>query len=263
MSCPLPLVWGPFFEHKYYYVDIMKSLNSILLAVLCLFCISCSNDIFINKIGKRVVSEPKETAHIISPIDSIKNNCLEGVVIISSCVDSVIIACLDESSAGYSFRAIDTRTLEYVDFLAIGRGPNEIISGQFSAKRNESGAKIIDITAFNEHYIVSVDLEKTMREKRLVVCDTTKLLPTARSSYIVGDQVLSKVIFDEDGPYYSLKLYSKDNQSVTKTDYIFGKDRFVAYNDYLYSSINRIKPDGSRLFMGMFSFDEIQIYDIL
>lgn len=236
--------------------------------VIKLFCIassaalliSCSDNVSINQIGRRIVSEPYENPRLVQPADSIKGSALEGVIGVGSVEDSIAILFLPEDS--YVCRAVNMNTLDYVDLINVGRGPNEIISGLFSAKRKVEGATLIDIVALNEHYIMTIDLGRTMSDKQISVVETTPLYPTARGSFIVDDQVLSKVVMDEDGAYYSLKMFDSKTMAVNRTDYIFGKDEFVAYNDPLFVSCNRIKPDRTRLCMGMFFFDEIEIYDI-
>lgn len=225
--------------------------------MLLISCNSSSSSVY--KLGKRVVvSTDAAKVVFLSPKDTLTGDCMNAVWGIHAIVDSIAILDLYESP--HLFRALNLVNKQFTDFLMAGRGPDEMVFGYFSAVRKEGENSFIDIVAMNEGYLLTLDFEETLQQGRAVVAEKNNLLPRAVPSFLIGDKILSEVVFDED--IYSLKLYDKSSLKILKTVQLFGDGRELATYQPLFNSTRKIKPDGTRLSMSMSYFDEINIYDI-
>ena len=245
-----------FMENRNNHPMIQKYSLCIITSFLLL---SCSTNESIFKIGERVIAPVADaTSASLHPTDSLSGAYMEAVWGIHAVRDSIAILNLYESKS--CFRALNLTNLEYVDFLTVGRGPDEIIAGWFSRTRRVGDATLVDITAMNEDLILSIDLHETMRRGHTAVVERVKLPPRAANSFLLDDKILSEVTFDEDK--YSIKVFDKEDLSTLRVEHLYGQDNYLAEFQPLFGSIMIMKPDATRLCMGMRFFDEINIFDI-
>lgn len=230
----------------------------LIVCVAFSMLVACSDNGNVFKLGRRVYAIPSKTI-MLTPSDSISGSCLNGINGLQCVIDSVLIFHLMDAT-GHSFRALDLRTSTYTDFLRIGRGPGEILMGYFSGGRKQIGQTLVDVSAMNEGVLLSIDLGETLRTGQTVIADTTEVLPFSLASYLVGDQVLSEVVNDED--IFSYKLYDREGQVVSRIMQPYGADEYLAYYQPLFNASKRMKPDGTKLCLGMVYFDELNILDL-
>lgn len=126
--------------------------------------------------------------------------------------------------------------------------------------RNENGRPVLDLTAANDNLLLSLDLNSTFEQGNAVILAEYKVPSGTFNSWVVGDRILGEIVFDED--YYSLKYYDKRDMSLLRTEKWFGDDDYLESFYPLYGSSKRVKPDGTRLSMGMLFLDEINIVDL-
>lgn len=234
-------------------------MKKILFAfVLISVLVACNDNGNVFKLGRRVYASPAETM-MLTPSDSVSGPYLDGINGLQCAIDSVLIFHLTDATR-HSFRALDLRTLTCTDFLRIGRGPGEVLMGYFSGGRNVAGRTLLDVCAMNEGVMLSIDLAETLRTGRAVIADTTEVLPFSLASYMVGDQILSEVVNDED--IFSYKLYDREGQAVSRIMQPYGTDEYLAYYQPLFNASKRMKPDGTKLCLGMVYFDELNILDL-
>ena len=226
--------------------------------ILILTLVSCNEEQSVFKIGKRIVVRPNEV-QTISPTDSIRGSCFDGFNGLLCAADSVLVFHLTDAT-GYCLRALDLRTNNTVDFLRIGRGPDEILMGYFSGNRKVAGRTLLDICAMNEGLLLSVDLEETLQAGQAVIADRMEILPFATASFVLGNEILSEVVNDID--IFSYKLYDRESQTISRTLLPFGMDEYYAYYQPLFSAPKKMRPDGTKLCMGMVFFDELNILDV-
>lgn len=234
-------------------------MRSRVLFLLLLALISCERQSRVNIIGRLTEPGSPENVYTLIPANSISGPALVGTIALHCVTDSIAILHLREA-VGYSFRALNLRTMASVDFLRKGRGPNEIIMGYFSGKRESEGRCLLDVCAMNEGLLLSIDLGETLRTRQTSVAEKVELLPFSTASFKLGDQVLSEVVNDED--IFSYKVYDGENHQVSRIIQPFGRDEYVAQWQPLFSAAKKVKPDRSKMAMGMLYFDELNIIDI-
>lgn len=234
----------------------MKQILIVVVAFSML--VACSENGNVFKHSRRVYASPGKMI-MLTPSDSISGRYFDGINGLQYALDSVLIFHLMDAT-GHSFRALDLRTLTCTDFLRIGRGPGEILMGYFSGSRSVAGRTLLDVCAMNEGVLLSIDLAETLRVGQAVITDTIEVLPFSLASYIVGDQVLSEVVNDED--IFSYKLYDREGQAISRIMQPYGTDEYLAYYQPLFNASKRMKPDGTKLCLGMVYFDELNILDL-
>lgn len=234
-------------------------MKKILFAfVLISTLVACSDNGNVFKLGRRVYASPAETM-MLTPSDSVSGPFLDGINGLQCALDSVLIFHLVDAT-GHCFRALDLRTKDHTDFLRLGRGPDEIVMGYFSGGRKVDGRSLVDVCAMNEGWLLGVDLGESLRTGQTVVADKVEVLPFSTASYVVGDRILSEVVNDED--IFSYKLYDRETRTVSRTLQPFGTDEYLAYYQPLFNASKRLKPDGTKLCLGMVYFDELNILDL-
>lgn len=232
--------------------------NIIVFCACLLILVSCNETSRVYTIGRQVVSSKPERVVSLNAVDCIDGLCLEGAASLPCCADSILVISLVQAQNCY--RALNVNTMEYVDFLHKGRGPNEVIAGFFSDLRKADGRWLLDITAINEGVLLTIDLGQTFRDGHAVVSEKRTLLQNSYFSYPLGDLVLSEVRHDVDRISY--KVYDWRDQKITKSIQPFGAEDYVELCEPLFDWVGRLKPDGKKMCMGMFSFDEVDIFDI-
>lgn len=231
----------------------------LLLLFSALVIIACSdNNQRVFRYGRVMVSSVPEIETTLSPSESLSGTFLFGTYGINCIVDSIIVLTVEDDS--HCYRAVDMKDFSYIDFMNRGRGPDEIISGYFSGARTINDTVLIDIAGLNERLFYSVDINASFRENCTVVKDRYELFPHSFYSFLIGDEFLSEVLFDQD--YYSLKLYDKDDLSVIRTLQLYGNEQYLVDCQPILGSVKRIKPDGTRMSMAMIEFNEVNIVDI-
>lgn len=234
-------------------------MKKILVAFVALsMFVACSDNGNVFKLGRRIYAGSGKTVWL-TPADSVSGPCLDGINGLQCAVDSALIFHLMDAT-GHSFRALDLRTSTHTDFLRIGRGPGEIWMGYFTAGRKKDVQTFVDVSAMNEGVLLSIDLGETLRTGQTVIADTVEVLPFSLASYVVGDQILSEVVNDED--IFSYKLYDREGQAVSRIMQPYGTDEYLAYYQPLFNASKRMKPDGTKLCLGMTYFDELNILDL-
>lgn len=239
----------------------MKYLGVFLHLAAILVLISCNSSRPAFRIGKRVVS-PTEGVPVmaISPQEMITGECLEGVLGICCIRDSIAVFSLLQEASPSCYRALRLSDMTFVDFLRKGRGPEEVVNAFYSGVRNENGRTVLDLTAANDNLLLSLDLNSTIEQGNAVILAEYEVPSGTFNSWVVGDRVLGEIVFDED--YYSLKYYDKRDMSLLRTVKWFGDDDYLESFYPLYGSSIGVKPDGTRLSLGMLFFDERNIVDL-
>ncbi len=235
----------------------MKNLIAVCICILVL--VSCNEADRVYEIGRKVVSSVPEEVVALTAIDSVGGNNLEAAGGLACVVDSIVIIKLISQTQN-CFRALNYSTKESVDFLHKGRGPNEVVAGFFSGVRRVDGQVLLDVTAINEGVLLTIDLGQTLQDGRIVIPERRTLLRNSSFSYPFGDAILSEVLYDEDQVSY--KFYNWRDQKVTRTVQPFGAGDYVTQYEPLLNCARRIRPDGRKICLGMFYFDEINIFDI-
>lgn len=220
---------------------------------------SCEGNQVVGNLGRRIVSSRPEKEITLRPEYSVSGPCLDATWGVHCVADSVIILQLRDLT-GYCFRALNIVSRTYQDFLLVGRGPDEVLSGFYSDKRKENGHTLLDITAINEGLLLSIDLEETLATGQTTFFSRKEIMPLATKSFPIGDKILSEVVNDND--IFSYKLYDQENQTVSWMLQPFGTEEYVASYQPLFSSTMKIKPDGKKLSLSMLFFDGINILDI-
>lgn len=172
--------------------------------------------------------------------------------------DSIIVFTLKDGP--FRFRALSLKSGHYVDFLRIGRGPDEISTGLLSRIRKIGDNPVVDIDAPNERVIITVDLKETLRKGTAAIIKKTQTPVHAMKSFIIGENILSEVVFDED--IYSLKTFDGATLELLRKEQIYGQEEYLTSLQPLFGSVIKVNPNESRVSMGMICFDEINIYDI-
>ena len=145
--------------------------------------------------------------------------------------------------------------------LPVGRGPDEVVTSMFSAVRKEGGKRLLDVTALNELFFMSIDLDASVREKKTVVVDKEDLPSSdAFVSFFVKGKDLSLCMYDEDN--YSFKLYDRGNRAVLQTYQLFGDEPYLIQYYPQFGAVRKMKPDQSKLCLMMRYFDEINVLDL-
>ncbi|MBQ3812051.1 MAG: hypothetical protein II841_00625 [Bacteroidales bacterium] len=234
--------------------------KTILVSLALLASVSCSGNKNIFIIGHRVVVSKPEVEKKLAPKETISGLFLDATCDLH-CVENDYLLLKLRGATGFCFRALNLRTKEYVDFLNVGRGPDEVMAGLFSGKRTIKGRTLLDVSAMNEGQLLHIDLGETIRQKRAFILEKEEVIPSAAVSFSVGDDLLSETINDED--YYAFKLYNPKNQIVSRKWQVFGADEYLVAYQPLFSSAMVLKPDGTKLSLSMLFFDEINIIDLV
>jgi len=232
--------------------------NTLLLAFVFIL-VSCSDNSIAFKVGKKINSITPIEERTLEPTGTLFGSFLDGVWGINCIVDDSLAILSLRNADDFCFRALSLYDYRYLDFLAKGRGPGEVIAAFFSTKKTEKDRTFLDITAINERLLLSIDLNETLNEGYAIITETDELVYGSMFSFHVRDKILSEVVNDED--IYSMKIYEKDGE-VVRIDQIYGDKEYLAAYQPLFNSTRMIKPDGSKLSLSMFYFDEINIYDI-
>jgi len=235
-------------------------MKNLIVICVCLFAlISCHGGDGAYVIGRRVVSPKPEKVVKLTSTDYIDGLCLEGAGGIPCVVDSIIILQLLNGSPNF-FRAINIKTGTYTDFLSSGRGPNEVVAGFFSGIRKIDDRVFLDVTAINEGLLLTIDLNETLLAGSTIVSERKNLLQNSLFSYPLDGVVLSEVFGDQD--LYSYKTYTSEDQKIVRMVQPFGAEEYLISYEALFNSARRIKPDGKKVSLAMFYFDEVNVFDI-
>lgn len=231
-------------------------LSLILCICLFLFC-SCVNKQNVYVVGKKTITNSKIDCQAIHPVDSIKGDCSQAVYAIPCVIDSIAILKIDSPS--HCYRVLNLTTLDYFDFLLKGRGPEEVINCMTSRVKKVDGTPVMDVTAMNEHLLLSINLKETMQTKKAEISERVSIPEDATFSFLLDSIIVSEVLFDED--LISIKVYNKQDLSLISSTQIYGDNPHLSCYP-LYYSAKHIKPDGSRISMSMLNFDRINIFDL-
>lgn len=235
----------------------MKNKVFFVFVIITLLA-SCSHNKPIYKLG--VCKHSLYTSNIVTktPIDSLSGDCMLGVYGIDCVFDSIAVFELKNSSS--CFRAINLNNNNYVDFLTIGRGPEEVSMGMLSAARKEGDKLLFDVSAINEQELLTIDLLSTIDHGKTELCQVINVPALGGRAYATRGNILAESLFDED--IFSFKLYDISNNNIIKSSNIFGKEEYLSSYQPLFSPIIRMKPDGNKICLGMLLFDEVNIFDI-
>ena len=230
------------------------------IVIILLFFSSCQVDsqrVFLA--GRVVVSSFPEEEKTLTAAGSFSGSYLEGVYMMEGVADSLIVFS-NRIGSPYCFRLLNLRDSAYVDFLRRGRGPDEVDVGFSAGLRNSDGVTYFDVDAENQHFLLSIDVFATFKEREMVVKDKINVLKGAHASYPLGEEILSFVLYDEDS--YSIKLYGKTGREIRRVSKIFGDESYPAEYQAVFESARTMKPDRTKLAMPMIFFDEIGIFDL-
>ena len=234
--------------------------NRILLAGLFAILItSCADRQSVFKIGREVVASAPASEMDLAASASFDDPDLLGAIGVCYAMDSVVL--LATSKCGYGYRAVNLYNHQTVNMLPVGRGPDEVVTSMFSAVRKEGGKRLLDVTALNELFFMSIDLDASVREKKTVVVDKEDLPSSdAFVSFFVKGKDLSLCMYDEDN--YSFKLYDRGNRAVLQTYQLFGDEPYLIQYYPQFGAVRKMKPDQSKLCLMMRYFDEINVLDL-
>lgn len=241
-------------------INALRIMNkSVLFIASFLALASCTDRQSVFKIGSQVVASAPEIERDLAPVASFEDSVLLGAIGVCFATDSIVL--LSTAKTGNVFRVVNLHNHQTVDLLPNGRGPDEVVAGGLSAVRKDGGKTLLDVTALNELFLMSIDLEASVREQRTVVVDKEDLLSSeAWVSFFVNGKVLSLCMFGPDN--YSFKLYERGSHTVLRTDQIFGDEPYL--NDFYpqFGAVREMRPDQSKLCLMMSHFDEINILDL-
>ena len=239
--------------------SILPMKRYLLLLFSALVIIACSdNNQRVFRCGRVIVSSIPDEEKTIVPISSFSGSVLDGTFGLNCIIDSTVILNIHDET--HCYRAVNLVDNRYVDFLNYGRGPDEIITGYFSGVRTINDTVLIDISGINERVFYSIDYKATMEEGKTVVKERYGILPNSMASFLIGEEILSEVIYDKD--FISLKQYGKTDQSLIRTVQLYGDDSYLLECEPILGSVKRVKPDGTLMSMAMMDFDEVNIFDI-
>ena len=233
-----------------------KSIGVALLAVFVFS--SCNSNQRVFQIGESLVSRIPDVEKTITASETFTGPCFEGSYSVYTISDSVLV--LNIRNDNHIFRAFNTRNNSYVDFMGKGRGPDEVVTGSISGVRTINDTILIDVVGINEQILYSIDFNSTIKEGKTVIRERMDLIPETMSTFILGDDLLSEVIYDDD--IFSLKLHNRKSQIVSRMEQPFGGDEYLAVCQTLLGSVKRVKPDGALFCMAMIYFNEVNIFDI-
>ena len=232
-------------------------LFAIIFSFICVSCHMENQRAFV--VGRTIVSNKSETERNLSPSESFSGPSLFGATRLLCVVDSIAIFNLRDKS--YSFLAVNINNNDYVRFMNIGRGPDEIISGLYTGVRVVNDTTLMEVDALNESYIYEIDVNGTYKERKAVIRDKVVVNQDAIVSFIINDDILSFVLYDGDN--YSIKQYGNKGEELTRSVQLFGDELYLIEYQPQFESDRRVKPDGTKLVMPMLRFDELDIYDIV
>lgn len=236
-------------------------MRRLLVAIVSvLLVVSCSDSKSVFRIGRQAVASGPAIDRELAASASFDDSVLFGAIDVCYATDSIVVLATSNKS-GYVFRVVDLHSHQSVDLLPVGRGPDEVVAGGGGTVRKVEGKVMLDVTALNELYLMSIDLDASVRENKTVVADKEDLLSSeAWGSFFVKGNVLSLCMFGPDN--YSFKLYTRGDHTVLRTDQIFGDEPYLTEFYPQFGSVRKMKPDQSKLCMMMRSFDEINILDL-
>lgn len=232
--------------------------SSFFVFFLTAFLISCGSNHRVFLIGREIVSKKPEVEKTITPSVVISGPNMIGGYGLHTVSDSILV--LNIKDENHLYRAINLRNDQCLDFLGKGRGPGEVITGGFSRVRTTKDSIFLDIYGINEHVLYTLDFNETLKGGSDVIRDKVELLPEAMTSFKIGEEILSEVVYDDD--IFSLKLYDSKDHNVFRVINPYGRDEFLAYCDPILQSLKGVKPDETRLSMVMMFFNEVNIIDI-
>lgn len=235
----------------------MKKIVFFVFSLLSLVTCGKRESVFV--VGRQVIASGPEIEKTLSPTAVFSGPSFLGAIGVMYAADSMVLVATWKT--GYAYRVVNLTNNHAVDLLATGRGPNEVVAGAFSGVRKEGDRRLLDVTALNEGYLMSIDLDASVQDGNVVVVDKEEILPEAWLSFFVKENVLSNVIADADT--YSFKLYSRGDHLILRTEQIFGDEPYLIQFQPEFESARYVKPDRTRLCLMMSRFDEINVLDLV
>ena len=239
----------------------MRIFTKVILMAVVLLSASCSGkkDSPFVPGAKTVVHEKPAYSGTLSPVGLIESDGLMGTIGLTAKVGNVLILPI---SGDFKYRAfnLESKTALF-DFLMSGRGPDEDTGYLFSQSICEDDSSYMDVLGLNTNKIYRLDLKKTIEERTAVVADRYPLPAFAGPALVVGDNVVSTVFFDED--ICSLKIRAINDTLLSKTVPLFGAKPDITSVYPLFASVQRQRPDGSKIAIAMTRMDKIHLYDMV
>lgn len=142
-------------------------------------------------------------------------------------------------------------------FLNKGRGPGELLSADLLGYSSQNGITKMEIFDFSQSSVVGLDVTNTSRTGKANVLLNAKLQHRVPSMLTNGDLYLAYNSAEGDIRYDILDSFFEIKESIS----LFGKGEHL--KDYsFFSSADCIKPDGTKVAMGMMFLDKLNILNL-
>ena len=145
------------------------------------------------------------------------------------------------------------------DLLTIGRGPGEFLDCTFKGqyRKNKQNLELY-FSDCNKGYFYALNLTQTLRQDSLNITLLSTIPYRSFPTFLTGNNYLSRAYFPEEQTILYL-LHDSTGQTIRQ--YPLYKDvDWIRYNQI--GSADEIKPDLSKIAMGMLLFNQINIVDL-
>ena len=145
------------------------------------------------------------------------------------------------------------------DLLPIGRGPNEFLDFTFKGQycKNKEEIKLY-FSDCNKGYFYELNLTQTLQQDTLNISKISRIPYRSFPTFATDSFYISKTYIPENQKLIYL-MHDSTGQVIYQYP-LYDKVDFIRYNQI--NSADRIKPDLSKIAMGMLMFNQINILDL-
>lgn len=145
------------------------------------------------------------------------------------------------------------------ELLPIGRGPNEFLDFTFKGQyyKDKQGINLY-FSDCNKGYFYALNLTETLQQDTLCVNQISKIPYRSYPTFLLDSGYISKAYIPENKKMIYL-LHDSTGQAIQQF-LLYNNVDFIRYNQI--GTADQIKPDLSKIAMGMLMFNQINILDL-